>query len=198
VAAIGDSLTDPRSGGGRYMRALARACPASRFDTYGVGGQQTRHMLWRVRQDLFGEGRRGAPPKPRYTHVLVLGGINDITGAEGHVPDVARIEKNLTGIYAAAREHGAKVIGLTIAPWGWGQAPRAQLQATTRLNTWLRSGAAGALDQTVDIHPHLSCGEPLFLCPDYRMLPGDHVHWNERGHQIVAGSLEREVFQDCE
>src|SRR5210317_450497 len=39
VAAMGDSLTDPRSFGGKYLKLLRKRCPKSRFDSYGVGGQ---------------------------------------------------------------------------------------------------------------------------------------------------------------
>src|SRR5690606_6468882 len=38
VAAMGDSLTDPRSHGGKYLEYLRKRCPESRFDSYGIGG----------------------------------------------------------------------------------------------------------------------------------------------------------------
>src|SRR5689334_11700715 len=44
VAAMGDSLTDPKSNGGLYLKYLAARCPESRFDSYGKGGEMVNQM----------------------------------------------------------------------------------------------------------------------------------------------------------
>src|SRR5689334_6399652 len=67
VAAIGDSLTDARSNGGKFLDLLRERCPRSRFDNYGKGGQMVNQMRRRFAGDLFGPGR------PSYTHVIVFG-----------------------------------------------------------------------------------------------------------------------------
>src|SRR6185295_4881792 len=38
IAAIGDSLTDPRSHGGGYLEYLKERCPGLEIDNFGKGG----------------------------------------------------------------------------------------------------------------------------------------------------------------
>jgi hypothetical protein len=104
VGAIGDSLTDPRSGGGKYLKQLARRCPESRFDSHGIGGQQTGHMRWRFAHDVLGRGNRNPPP--RYSHVIVFGGVNDLLSASIHHAPIARTQQNLGFMYQRAKQHG--------------------------------------------------------------------------------------------
>ena len=103
VAAMGDSLTDARSNGGKFLALLHDRCPKSRFDNYGKGGQMVNQMRRRFAQDLF------APGKPAYTHVIVFGGVNDLYSdlTAGRTP--AKIEQDLTLMYQEARRHGARV-----------------------------------------------------------------------------------------
>lgn len=198
VAAIGDSLTDQRIGGGQYLRQLARWCPESRFDAYGVGGQRTDHMRWRFTVDLL---QRRRPPKarPRYDHVIVLGGVNDLAAGSVTAPRVQRIERNLGWMYGKAHELGMEVIAVTVPPWGKlaGSYDR-RGDATRRLNRWiLEQPATHRVEHAVDIHPLLECGEDDELCPMYRRFPNDKVHWGPEGHRIVADALFRAAFADC-
>src|SRR5579872_5040513 len=96
VAAMGDSLSDPRVGGGKYLDVLRKRCPLSRFDSYGKGGEMVNQMRRRFAGDIF------APGKPRYTHVIVFGGVNDLYSdlTAGRTP--ALIERDLTAMYQAA------------------------------------------------------------------------------------------------
>jgi hypothetical protein len=198
VAAIGDSLTDFRSGGGKYLRRLRELCPESRFDSYGIGGQRTDHMRWRLSQNLFG---RGTPwsPRPSYTHVIILGGVNDLAAASPRSARIRRIQKNLAGMYQTARARGVRVVAVTLPPWGRLRGVRdARASATLELNQWiLEQARSGAVDHAVDIHGSLSCGDRDFLCPKNRRFANDHVHWGAAGHSIVADALHREVFADC-
>jgi hypothetical protein len=61
VAAMGDSLSDPRVGGGKYLDVLPKRCPRVRFDSYGKGGEMVNQMRHRFTDDIFGPG------KPAYT-----------------------------------------------------------------------------------------------------------------------------------
>jgi len=198
VAAIGDSLTDPRSGGGKYLKALAQRCPESRFDAYGVGGQRTDHMRWRISDDLFG---RSTPwqKRPHYDHVIILGGVNDLAQAPIRDARIERIKQNLSEMYRAARARGVTVVALTVPPWGklrGGFDRRAA--ATELLNGWIRSRrSAGQVDEVVDIHPLLSCGDKDVLCPKHRRFINDNIHWGSAGHELVAEALHRQVFSDC-
>lgn len=198
VAAIGDSLTDPRSGGGKYLKALEERCPESRFDAYGVGGQRTDHMRWRLADNLF---RAGTPwrPRPVYSHVIILGGVNDLAAASPREARIERMKQNLSQMYRTARERGVTVVALTLPPWGRLRGVRdRRVEATDALNGWIRAQAeSGQVDHAVDIHGLLSCGDDQMLCPKNRRFANDHVHWSKAGHQIVADALYRDVFSDC-
>lgn len=198
VAAIGDSLTDPRAGGGKYLSALARRCPESRFDAYGVGGQRTDHMRWRFVSDLFGKSTPWQK-KPKYTHVIVLGGVNDLATTSMFDARIERIRANLSYMYAKGHARGLQVIALTVPPFGRLRGVRdRRLEAIEHLNDWIvAQRTSGLVDYAVDIHPLLSCGDSAVLCPSYRRFPNDQVHWGVSGHELVAEALHRQVFSDC-
>ena len=185
VAAIGDSLTDTRVGGGRYMAALAKRCPQSRFDAYGIGGQFTSDMRARFASDLFGAG------KPEYTHVIVLGGVNDLLSGRVAVKSVA---SQLEAMYTTARARGLTTIALTVPPWAYPDPPRDRAR-TVELDRWI---LAQPVDRVVDITPLLECGPQKLLCEGYRRMSGDGTHWNERGHERVAAAIWDAAMRDCE
>jgi lysophospholipase L1-like esterase len=194
VAAVGDSLTDPRSGGGRYLRALQQRCPESRFDAHGVGGQRTDHMRWRFAHDVLGHGR--ARPAPRYSHVIIFGGINDLLGSSIHHAPITRSQRNLSYMYRLARKHSVSVVAVTIPPWGrLAGVDDARARATDALNDWMFTSAE--VDVVADIRPALSCGDSRSLCPRLRRYPNDLVHWNAEGHRLVADVLLQTAFADC-
>ncbi len=199
VAAIGDSLTDTRVGGGRYMSLLHERCPQSRFDAYGVGGQRTDHMRWRLARDLFGQSPWPQPPRPAYTHVLILGGVNDLVASSRGYADTSSIRKNLSIMWREVRSRGATVVALTVPPWtNRGAALDVRIGATDRLNGWMfEQQRQGNVDQVVDIHARLLDVDGISLDPRYRRYPSDLIHWNEQGHRVVADALFREVFSDC-
>ncbi len=202
VAAVGDSLTDTRVGGGRYLSYLAKRCPQSRFDAYGVGGQRTEHMRWRFLHDVFGVGAARNPPA--YTHVIVLGGINDLSAGSISDARTGRIRDNLSYMYRQAHARGVEVIAVEVPPWGLLRGVRdARVQATLELNSWIGSRPSqGEADYAVDLGPVLLCDDkpgvrPGDLCPRYRRFPTDHIHWNAAGHKRVARALYESVFSDC-
>jgi lysophospholipase L1-like esterase len=196
VAAMGDSLTDPKSHGGKYLEALQTRCPKSRFDSYGVGGNMVNQMRKRFERDVFGEGT--GETRPAYTHVIVLGGIGDILSNETAKRSASLIAGDLTTMYEMARAHHAEVIALTLPPWGGFKAyDTARHVMTLKVNTFIQEKATdGVVDFAVDIYPLLSCGDKRKLCPDYAW--NDHLHWSEKGHDVVAKALYSQVFSDCE
>ena len=189
VAAIGDSLTDTRVGGGRYLDALRKKCPESRFDAYGVGGQQTLHMRWRFQRDVLNK---------RYTDVIVLGGVNDLSARSPSYANTSQARKNLAYMYESAHKKGLRVIALTVPPWGKLKFGDRRPEATRELNRWiLEQRESGKVDVAVDIQPLLACGDPMNLCSAYRRYPQDAIHWSRAGHDVVAGALATEAFADC-
>jgi lysophospholipase L1-like esterase len=194
VAAMGDSLTDARSQGGKFLDLLRERCPRSRFDNYGKGGQMVNQMRRRFTDEIF------APGNPAYTHVIVFGGVNDLYSdlTAGRTP--AKIEQDLTLMYQAAHQHGARVVALTVAPWGgftrYFNASRSS--ATLELNRWiLAQRDAGAVDAAIDAYGLLSCGEATVLCPRYTPPFTDGLHFGAEGHRKLGEALFDQVFASC-
>ncbi len=199
VAAMGDSLTDPRSHGGKYLDLLRKRCPASRFDSYGKGGNMVNQMRKRFARDVLGQPADPKAPKPRYTHVILLGGINDICSDQTAHRTNDKIEADLEAMVNLAHGHGIAVVALTLPPWGgFKRYYNARRGASTlRINRWIRRQGppAGKVEAVVDVYPLLSCGEPDKLCERYGWP--DQVHWSKAGHQVVGKALHRQVFADC-
>ena len=144
VAAMGDSLTDPKSHGGKYLEVLRQHCPKSRFDSYGVGGQMVNQMRRRFARDVLGDPPDPDEPKPKYTHVLILGGINDICSDRSALRTNDKIKRDLSAMYGMAKDHGIRVVALTMPPWGGFKRyyNRRREASTLYLNQWIRSRSA--------------------------------------------------------
>ena len=197
VAAIGDSLTDARSGGGLYLQELRARCPGSRFDNYGKGGEMVNQMRHRFARDVFGDGEG---VKPKYTTVIVFGGVNDLYSDLTAGRTVEKITGDLSAMYAAAHAHGMRVVALTVAPWGGFRRyySPARAATTAELNRWILSRpAAGEVDAAVDTYPLLSCGDPETLCDRYVPPFHDGLHFGLEGHKRIAAALYEQVFADC-
>ena len=196
---MGDSLTDPRSHGGKYLDVLRERCPKSRFDSYGVGGNMVNQMRSRFGRDVLGDPPDPKKAKPKYTHVLILGGINDICSDESALRTNDKIKRDLTAMYRAAHDAGMKVFAVTLPPWGGFDRyynPR-RAASTMDMNAWLAARApAGDVDAVFDVFPIMSCGEPEMLCEKYGWP--DKVHWNAEGHRIAGEAMHEALFSDCE
>jgi lysophospholipase L1-like esterase len=112
---------------------------------------------------------------------------------------VARIESDLSAMYAGARARGARVVAITVAPWGgFSQFNPRRAQATHELNAWLRAGPkANAIDRVVDAFALLACDDPERLCPAYEIGTPDGLHFGKAGHAVLAAALYAAEFHDC-
>jgi lysophospholipase L1-like esterase len=198
VAAIGDSLTDPKSHGGRYLDVLRRACPESRFDSHGKGGQMVNQMRRRFARDILSDPP--VPGRPQYTHVIVFGGVNDLYSDLTAGRTVAKITEDLATMYALAKARGLAVVALTVAPWGgftryYNESRGA---ATRELNAWIHAQPSrGTVDTVVDAHALLACGDAERLCPDYEAPFHDGIHFGKTGHERLGEALRAAAFADC-
>jgi lysophospholipase L1-like esterase len=200
VAAIGDSLTDAKSHGGKYLDYLRERCPGSQFDNYGKGGQMVNQMRKRFAAEVLGEPPIPGATKPAYTHVIVFGGVNDIYSDLTAKRTPRLIERDLLWMYQAAKAKGAEVIAITVAPWGgftrYYNGTRGA--ATLKVNGWIRSQlAAGTVDHVIDAYPLLSCGNPERLCPTFSGPFKDGLHFNKAGHEKLGKALHEQVFSSC-
>ena len=198
VAAIGDSLTDTKSHGGKYLETLRTRCPESRFDAWGKGGEMVNQMRKRFARDILGEPRDPDKPRPEYTDVIVFGGVNDLYSDETAGRTVEKIEKDLSAMYAMAKKRGLRVVAINVAPWGGFTkyfTPH-RGDTTRQLNAWIAMQVdAKAIDASVDAHGLLSCGDADRLCPDFAWKDG--IHFNAKGHERLGEALFGAAFSDC-
>lgn len=207
VAAIGDSLTDPRSHGGKYLDVLRERCPESRFESYGVGGNMVNMMRRRFLRDVFGEGddggARGAAAvgasaeRPAWTHVIVLGGLGDVLSNVTAGRTAGAVQRDIAWMVAESRARGARAIVLTLPPWsGFRDYDGARAQMARDVNAWISAEAdAGRIDGTLDTRRVLACGDPERLCDPFAFP--DRLHWSEKGQWTLGEALHRALFADC-
>jgi lysophospholipase L1-like esterase len=197
VAAIGDSITDVRSHGGKYLSYLKERCPQSLFDNYGVGGQMVNQMRRRFDTDVL--QKRVGPEQLPYTHVIIFGGVNDLYSDVTAKRSNDKIEADLSAMYAAAKSAGMTVIALTIAPWGkFHDFLQYRGENTVRVNRWISEQAEHSkVDTVIDAYSLLSCGVPTELCPDYTPPFHDGIHFGPKGHAVLGAALHEKAFKDC-
>lgn len=195
VAALGDSITDSRSGGGGYLEVLRKRCPESLFLNFGKGGDMTNQMRRRFESEIVPQ-----ISVQMINTLLVYGGVNDLYSDLTAMRKNDVIEEDLTRIYRLARNRGLSVVAVTVSPWGgfskyWN--PR-RGQNTQLLNSWiLGQEATGLVDKAVDSFAVLSCGDPHVLCPEYETPFHDGLHPGKEGHAILGVKLAEEAFGDC-
>jgi lysophospholipase L1-like esterase len=194
VAAVGDSLTDARSHGGKFLTYLHDRCPESQFDNYGRGAEMVNQMRRRFARDVLG------PDKPGYTHVIIFGGVNDLYSDLTAKRTPAKIERDLQQMYDLAHEHGIRVIALTVAPWGgftrYYNAHRGE--TTLEVNRWIfDQQKLGKIEHAIDAYGLLSCGDAERLCPRFVKPFNDGIHFNTDGHNVLGEALHRAVFANC-
>lgn len=195
VAALGDSITDARSGGGGYLEVLREHCPKSQFLNFGKGGDMTNQMRRRFETEVVPQ-----IALQQINTLLVYGGVNDLYSDLTAQRKNEVIEEDLTQIYQLARSKGLAVVAVTVSPWGgfskyWN--PR-RGQNTQLLNSWiLGQEATGLVDKAIDSFALLSCGNPHVLCPDYETRFHDGLHPGKQGHAVLGEKLAEEAFGDC-
>ncbi len=185
VLAIGDSLTDPRSNGGGYLKAWQARCPECRFTNIGRGGAMVNQMLSQLRRHLL-------ESENRYSHWVVFGGVNDLYSDLTANRTVSKIERDLETIYELSHKRGSLVVAITVAPWGgfrrWYTEERGL--NTKKLNDWIdQAQKMGIVDFVVDSGKVLACGDPMQLCPILMAPYRDGLHFGPEGHRRLGESL---------
>lgn len=195
VAALGDSITDSRNGGGGYLATAQKACPESTFLNFGKGGDMVNQMLRRFKTDVL--------PVVAEKHIdtlVVYGGVNDLYSdlTAGRKNEV--IERDLTTIYRLAKSAGLRVVAITVSPWGgftqyWNER---RGENTRLLNSWILGAVArGEAALAVDSFPLLSCGQPDQLCEAFERRVADGLHPGPGGHELLGQKLVEVALADC-
>lgn len=193
VLVLGDSLADERVGGGGFVKHLRRHCSGVSFDNRAKGGFMVNQIWRQLQSEILPEGAR-------YSHAIVMGGVNDLYSDQTANRTLARIQADLTRIYDALRERGVRVIAITVTPWGgfkhWYSEERGR--NTLTLNGWiLEQAERGLIAEAVDAYPLLSCGDPALLCPELSAPYKDGLHFGKLGHQKLGEELTRSAFRSC-
>lgn len=130
-------------------------------------------------------------------YVIVLESINDIGAL--HEPNrpnyqltAQDLEFGLSQIVARAHEHGIKVFGATLTPYGGaGYSTEKGEQIREAVNTWIRS--SGVFDGVVDFDQATRDPEhPNMYLPKYDS--GDHLHPKDAGYAAMADSIDLSLF----
>jgi lysophospholipase L1-like esterase len=195
IAALGDSITDSRSGGGGYLKQLQAACPQSVILNFGKGGDMTNQMLRRLKADIL-----PMVGQKNIDTLIVYGGVNDLYSdlTAGRTNSV--IERDLSTMYMLARAAGLRVVAVTVSPWsGFSKYWNPRRGENTRLlNSWILGQVAdGTISQVVDSFALLSCGNPDELCPDYQGRWRDGLHPGPLGHAKLGEKVVQVGFEDC-
>jgi lysophospholipase L1-like esterase len=161
---------------------------------FAKGGAMVNQMRARFDATLANE-QRGT-----FTHVIVWGGVNDLYSDETAGRTTAKIEADLTLLYAGARALGARVVALTVAPWGGFTRYFTPHRADTthELNAWiLAQSQDGNVDAVVDAFALLSCGDADRLCERYERARSDGLHFGKAGHDVLGAALYAREFHAC-
>jgi lysophospholipase L1-like esterase len=173
---------------------LKAHCPTLELDNFGKGGTMVNQMRRRFEAQVVASGRH-------YTHLVIFGGVNDLYSDLTAFRTPAKIEADLRAMYDSGKAHGVQVVALTVAPWGGFSRyfTPSRARATDELNAWIRQQAAdGHVDQVVDAHALLACGDPDRLCERFFEPFKDGLHFGPDGHQLLGQALFRSAFSDCD
>jgi len=155
--------------------------PGKPYVNRGIAGQTTPQMLVRFRQDVI-------KLKPKV--VVVLAGINDITGMTGPTTN-EMIEDNLTSMVEIAQTNGIQVILSTVLPC-YRIAGRPDLLPAERvlaLNAWINKFAAEKGCFYLDYFSKLA-DENNGLKSEFTK---DGVHPNKAGYDIMVPLVEAAI-----
>jgi lysophospholipase L1-like esterase len=178
VMFLGDSITAGWSGGGRQVWA-ERYTPLKAAN-FGIGGDRTEHVLWRLQNGALGNG---IAPKA----VVLMIGTNN-TGRDS----AAQIAEGVTAIVKelGQRAPQARVLLLGVFPRGDkpGTSTRAKIATINKTIATLDDG------QRVFF---LDIGEK-FLQPDgslTKAISPDFLHLNSNGYKIWADSIDAKLAE---
>lgn len=200
IVAFGDSITDNAgcSIDGATMCSwpdvLARRLSAARMRhvvvNQGIGGN--RLVTRSTGPNAQARFDRDVLAIPGVSHVVILEGINDIRAAATTGVGAPELIDSYRQLIARAHEHGIKVIGMTVLPFGgnarYSDASEAVRQA---VNNWIRT--AGMFDAIVDLDAVVrDPANPQRLLDAYDS--GDHLHPNARGEIAMGAAISLLLF----
>jgi lysophospholipase L1-like esterase len=194
IVAFGDSITDGSAStpnaNARYPDFLARRLisemsvrPAGVLNL-GIGGN--RVVIGGTGENALARFDRDALVQSGVTHVIVLEGINDISGGN----TAARIIEGHKQLIQRAHARGLRIYGATLTPFA--NAPEAREIERQALNAWIRT--SGAYDAVIDFDAATrDPANPRSMLAIYDS--GDTLHPNSAGYEAMANAIDLNLFK---
>jgi lysophospholipase L1-like esterase len=205
IVTLGNSITDgvasTADSNSRWPDVLARRLLASKEQPKAIvnaGISGNRVLSPGAGPSALERFDRDVAMQPGVTHVIVLEGVNDISGGTGAANPRNEItaDELIAGhkqLIDRAHERGLVIFGATLTPIGGmrGVTPE-RLAKRDVLNTWIRT--SGAYDGVIDLDK--ATRDPADTT---RFLPafdsGDHLHPSDAGHKAMGEAIDLALFR---
>jgi lysophospholipase L1-like esterase len=211
VVTLGDSITDgarstPDSNHrwpddlAARLAADANAKAAGVLGVVNVGISGNRVLLDGTGPNALARFNRDVLARSGARDLIVLESINDITRyTDDHQPygDLEqRLELAYAQMAAQAHQHGIRIFGATLTPYGGCVCFTPEGEAVRDgLNHWIRTSPV--LDGYVDFDKATRDPQhPLQYLPQYDS--GDHVHASDAGYQVIANAIDLSLLTKAE
>jgi lysophospholipase L1-like esterase len=206
VVAFGDSITDgaksTRDSNSRWPDILAQRLQANKKTAnlsvlnQGISGNRILHD--KAGPNAMARFDRDVLSQTGVKYLILFEGINDIGHTAqpldpGDVITADQMILALAQMATRAREHGIKVYGATIAPYGGAKyySEKGE-QIRQAVNSWIRTGPAfdGVIDfDKITRDPN----NPTAYLPT--VDSGDHLHPNDAGYKTMANAIDLSLFR---
>ncbi|HZZ67672.1 MAG TPA: GDSL-type esterase/lipase family protein [Phenylobacterium sp.] len=203
IVAFGDSITDgyhtTDGANSRWPDRLAERLTAQAAGrpigvvNAGIGGNRVlTEQLPIFGQNALSRFDRDVLSVPGVTHVTVLEGVNDL-GMTKPTPTAAQLIAGYRQLIARAHEHGLKIIGATVLPYGgaayFTPAGEAERQ---KINAWIRTGHE--FDGVIDFDAAIrDPAHPEKMRLD--LQSGDWLHPNDAGYRVMGDAVDLRLFR---
>jgi lysophospholipase L1-like esterase len=206
IVTLGDSITDGAASTKNVNRRWPDVLAAKLKQTpglenvsvlnVGIGGNRVLNegagpsAVSRIDRDVL------AQDGVRY--VIFLESINDIgrlarlSGPEDEIT-AAMLEGGIKQIADAAHQHGLKIFGATLTPYGGaGYSSAVGEQVRTDVNNWIRN--SGVFDGVIDFDRITGDSQnPGRYNPAYDS--GDHLHPSDAGYKAMGDGIDLKLFK---
>ena len=205
IVTLGNSITDGAAStadsNSRWPDVLARRLLASKEQPKAIvnaGISGNRVLSPGAGPSALERFDRDVLMQPGVTHVIVLEGVNDISGgtAAANPRNEITADELIAGhkqLIDRAHERGLVIFGATLTPIGGmrGITPE-RLAKRDALNAWIRT--SGAYDGVIDLDK--ATRDPADTT---RFLPafdsGDHLHPSDAGHKAMGEAIDLALFR---
>lgn len=195
IVAFGDSITEglrsTANTNRRWPDVFAQrlmALPATRHmgvANLGISGNRVWVGGGATNPSAMSRLDRDALVQPNVTHVIVMLGINDISGGATAEAVIAAHRQ----VIARARTRGVKIYGATLTPFG--NAPDLREERRLAVNEWIRT--SGEFDAVVDFDAAIRDPEnPRRMLPVYDS--GDSLHPSDAGYEAMGNAVDLDLF----